>query len=226
MDRLEKPGEWSYTAGILGSVILLLGWIIPAIAYRGRNGEFFSPLNHFVSELGQTGVSRLSLLFNLCMIVGSLLLILFMAGLGLYLHKVSAYIASSIGILAGISGILVGIFPMNHGSVHTGVAVFFFYGALLAIILFNLIVATDRTRGISKWLVLPGFVSFALFTLLIMAIRASATPTAVLDPGLGARPDIWMIAVLEWLAVLSIIAWVLSYSLFMMRVAHGVSGEE
>ena len=77
------------------------------------------------------------------MIVGSLLLILFMTGLGLYLHKVSAYIASSIGILAGISGILVGIFPMNHGSVHTGVAVFFFYGALLAIILFNLIVAAS-----------------------------------------------------------------------------------
>jgi hypothetical membrane protein len=204
-------------AGVVGSGVLLLGWIITGIAYRGRAGELFSPLNHFISELGQTGVSRLSTLFNLCMIAGGLLLIVFMLALGLYIDKIPGYIACAVGILAAISAILVGFFPINHGSVHKTVSIFFFWGALVAIIIFNLTIATDSKRRISRWLVVPGFISFALFTLLILALRASPTPTAVLDPGLAVRPTVWMIAILEWLAVLSLIACVLSFSLYMYR---------
>ncbi|OFW57498.1 MAG: hypothetical protein A2V52_06565 [Actinobacteria bacterium RBG_19FT_COMBO_54_7] len=201
--------------------------MIPAIAYRGRAGELFSPLNHFVSELGQPGVSRLSTIFNLCTIAGGLLLIIFMLGLGLYLKSRPGYIASAIGIFAAASAVLVGIYPINHGSTHTAVSVFFFYGAFVAIIITNLTIARDRSRRVSKWLIVPGFVSFALFALLILAIQASATPTAVLNPSLASRPNIWMIAVLEWLAVFSLIAWVLSFSLYLQKkLASAYEGSE
>ena len=43
------------SAGVLFAVI---GALIPALVYRGKQGQPYSPLNHFISELGEVGVSK------------------------------------------------------------------------------------------------------------------------------------------------------------------------
>ncbi len=50
--------------GIGGVSIILLGALISALAYEGRNGQAYRFLNHFVSELGEVGVARLAWAFN------------------------------------------------------------------------------------------------------------------------------------------------------------------
>lgn len=204
-------------SGILAVCILLLSSLVTGIAYRGRAGQRFSPFNHFISELGQPGVSRLSAFFNVSMMTCGVLAVVFMAGIALLLKRRAVYLAASTGILAGIAALLVGAFPINHGSVHTGVSIFFFYASLTSVIIFAVIIAADRGRLMPRWLLIPGFASFALFSLLLLVIRASAAPTAILDPNIVSRPDIWAAAVLEWLSVLSLAAWVLSFSIFVLR---------
>jgi len=61
--------------GIVGPSIVVLGVSITALVYRGKEGESYSPLNQYISELGEVGVSRLSWLFNLSMILSGLYLI-------------------------------------------------------------------------------------------------------------------------------------------------------
>ena len=70
---------------LLASGVIVLGALLSAVAYRGAVGEPYSPFNHFISELGQVGVSRLAAVFNAGLIVGGLLLIPFMLGLGAWL---------------------------------------------------------------------------------------------------------------------------------------------
>ena len=56
--------------GILGTGIIILGIIVSALRYKGSQGEHFSILNHFISELGEVGVSPAGLFFNLGLILG------------------------------------------------------------------------------------------------------------------------------------------------------------
>lgn len=55
----------------LGSVgVILLGMVVAALPYRGYAGEGYSPLNHFISELGEIAASRLAWAFNLGIVLG------------------------------------------------------------------------------------------------------------------------------------------------------------
>ena len=58
--------------------IILAGMIVAAIPYRGYAGEGYSPLNHFISELGEIAASRLAWAFNLGIVLGGV-------GLGAFL---------------------------------------------------------------------------------------------------------------------------------------------
>jgi len=60
---------------IVGPSIVVIGVSITALVYRGKEGESYSPLNQYISELGEVSVSRLSWLFNLSMILTGLYLI-------------------------------------------------------------------------------------------------------------------------------------------------------
>lgn len=73
----------THICGFLGSAIIVLGSLITAIPYRGKEGESYSILNHFISELGEVGVSRLAPVFNASLIAGGVVLLIFVLGLGL-----------------------------------------------------------------------------------------------------------------------------------------------
>ena len=64
-------------SGLLGVVIIIFGTEVAASAYRGRAGETYSPLNHFVSELGHAHVSAEAMLFNVSLVAGNACLVPF-----------------------------------------------------------------------------------------------------------------------------------------------------
>ena len=66
----------TYLCGFLGKAILMLGSLITTVPYRGKEGEPYSILNHFISAIGEVGVSRLAPVFNASLIVGGLVLVI------------------------------------------------------------------------------------------------------------------------------------------------------
>ena len=55
---------------LAGALIILTGTVISMIPYRDRNGERYSMRNHFISELGEVGVSKEAWGFNTGMTIG------------------------------------------------------------------------------------------------------------------------------------------------------------
>ncbi|MHA1638408.1 MAG: DUF998 domain-containing protein, partial [Candidatus Thorarchaeota archaeon] len=101
---------WGIAASIIG-IVFILG---PMIPYVGTNGEPFSIFNHFISELGELGVSEFAMMFNIGMILAGIAYIPFMIGFGIYLENIFGKIAGLVGVFCSVSIILVGIFPMNY----------------------------------------------------------------------------------------------------------------
>ena len=58
--------------GQAGICIILLSALIAAASYVGKQNETYSFLNHFISELGEIGVSPLAHIFNGGLILGRL----------------------------------------------------------------------------------------------------------------------------------------------------------
>lgn len=84
--------------GLAGAAIVALCSLIAGLFYSGPDGESYSLLNHFISELGEVGISPLAWLFNLGLIAGGLFLIPFSLGLGLSLPGW----LPKVGIIAGL----------------------------------------------------------------------------------------------------------------------------
>jgi len=74
--------KFTYITGLAGGGLIVCASVITALTYHGTNGELYSPFNHFISELGQRGVSQLAPLFNIRLMIGGVLFALFMLGLG------------------------------------------------------------------------------------------------------------------------------------------------
>jgi len=66
--------------GFIGSAVGYLFILGAAIPYRGHEGEPYSFARHFVSELGEIGVSDGSMLFNVGLILAGFFYIPFMIG--------------------------------------------------------------------------------------------------------------------------------------------------
>ena len=71
--------------GQAGILILLLSVLIAAAFYVGKQNETYSFLNHFISELGEKGVSPLANIFNGGLIVGGACISFFMLGLAMHI---------------------------------------------------------------------------------------------------------------------------------------------
>jgi hypothetical membrane protein len=64
--------------GLVSVAVILAGMLVAALPYRGYAGEGYSPLTHFISELGEIKASCLAWAFNLGLVVGG-------AGLAVFL---------------------------------------------------------------------------------------------------------------------------------------------
>ena len=224
----------AYLCGFLGPAIIMLGSLATAMLYHGRRGGSYSILNHYISRLGEVGVSRLAPVFNASLFVGGLVLLIFVLGLGLYLHTKLGYVASAIGIFSCISCSLVGIFPMNHLSIHDAMAYSFFWSGLVAILLFSFVIFFDKQNKISRWLLIPGIITAASFAsyLIIPYIITSAYGHTLHSHHL-ARSHIRLKPILEWSVFFTLMAWFILMSIYLMvkrpirieKIAEGKSSE-
>jgi len=202
--------------GFIGSAFFMFASVVAAVAYAGTAGEGFSPLNHWVSELGELGVSTLSIVFNAGLIVGGLALALFMAALGRLRRSRLAWLYVPVGFVAGVSGALVGVFPMNNRGIHIVVALGFFVLGWVAVGLASLDIWRRPEPRFSRWLPALGAVTVALFLLFLSVY------IPYLYTGTGSdRPAFSVATVLEWLVLVGIIGWVLVASWTWWRYTRG-----
>lgn len=203
--RLDLAPMW---AGLVGSTVLAAASIVTAVAYRGSAGESYSPLNHWVSELGQIGVSSLSTVFNTGLVVGGVLFAFFMLGLAGSARGRLRHVYGAVGLLAGIAGAGVGIFPMNHIGVHALVALAFFNLGWIAVGLASIDFVRNPDVRFPRWLAVLGAATVVAFIAFLVSLK---TEGLLDDAGLSApavRRAFWIVPTLEWATIVGIVAWV------------------
>jgi hypothetical membrane protein len=203
--------QWLSLAGALSAV---LGSLIASLAYRGRQGERYSPLNHFISELGEEGVSRRAWAFNLGMILCGLCLLPACVSLGLLLPGVLSKLGMLAGIVTAISIALVGVFPMNKLTPHIRAAVTYFRFGLVMVTLFTAAIAfqPQSPPAIPRLIALVGLPAIFAYAYFLLYSRVSyAAPENPLDTQeQKARPRFWRMAAAEWAIFLTTVPWFLA----------------
>lgn len=209
--------------GFIGSLLMIFAMFTTGIFYRGKQGERYSVLNHYISELGELGVSKLAWLFNAGLILGGLFLLPFMVGFGLELNSLWAKLGMWVGVWAALSVMAVGVLPMNHLKAHSFVAMSYFRSGLVMVLLFSVAVFVQPAgqQVISKASNIAGLISllcYATFLLTSDAPRKEREEGAsgnVLDPEAeNVRPRFWRVTILEWAVFFSTILWFLIIAVY------------
>lgn len=209
--------------GWAGSLVILLGCLVTALPYRGRVAERYSILNHFISELGEIGVSKLAMVFNIGMVIGGALFLPFIAGLGLVLGTVWAYIGMAAGLLAAVSSILVGVFSMDRLDPHRKAAMTFFRSGLVTVLFFTIAVFVQPAdqRVIPLAVNIFGVLAIASYSAFLVIVSQKIDKKGqenyLLDPTeKKVRPHFWRTPFLEWMLFFATIAWFLCVSLILI----------
>lgn len=209
-------GSW---AGVLGSLLISLGILISVLGYHGVEGQRFNLLNHFVSELGEIGVSDLALAFNLSLVAAGLFNAGFLAWLPFQFKGWVRYPLLLIGLLAAVFGALVGIFPMNSLDQHIFVALAFFDLGLLTAFLYSLVILFSKGPSIARWLAIPGLFNTAAF-LIFTNFPSQFEEGVDFQEGMGGllsnRPDFIPLALMEWVVIIGVVAWFFTLGLYFL----------
>ncbi|MBI5684401.1 MAG: DUF998 domain-containing protein [Verrucomicrobia bacterium] len=229
MNSFDWQRKLTILCGLLGVVIVITGCVVTALPFHGEQGENYSVLNHFISELGIVGVSKLAAVFNGSLTCAGLVIAVFMAGLGRHLQTALAQTASVAGVASGALCSVVGRIPMNDLVPHLWAAFAFFSCGLLTVGLFCVEIARDKEERLPRWLAVAGllaFVSFAAFLAYPLVTRQ--TPFEIVRISRTARPDIWAVAILEWLVLITVTAWIILVSacLWLQKTATVISGRQ
>ncbi|MFX0108762.1 MAG: DUF998 domain-containing protein [Candidatus Hodarchaeota archaeon] len=195
--------------GLLGSAVGLLFILGAQIGYEGNYGEPFSMFNHYVSELGQLGVSHLAILFNGGLMLAGFFFTPFMIGLGLYLENAIGKLAGLVGVYSSISIILVGIFPMNYSAEHGFWAMSFFLSGLVMTALWAIAIIVQKQPKIPKSFSLGGFINVAIFAMFLYGPWEGFT--------LATRPEFSWRVTLEWAIYFAIVGYLLSLAIYVRK---------
>ena len=202
-------------SGLAGTILIVLGSFITAMAFKGSAGESYSFLNHYISELGEVGVSQWAMVFNVGMVLGGLCLTVFMLALARYLGGWFGLVFGFVGLIMGVSGALVGVFPMNNMIVHKRVALTFFRMGLIATGLFSTYVPLVHQDKFPMWLAIPGALTVLCFFgfLYVTSTMPPGTALEILDASV--RPHVMMAAIWEWAVFFTVLLWVAVVSLYL-----------
>jgi len=212
--EIIRSEKFSYF-GIIGSVAMLIALLIPQLTYVGTKGESFSMVNHFVSELGELGVSSLAMVFNIGIIIGGFFFLFFMIGLGLYLDSKIAKISLILGVISSACAILVGFFPMNFEWPHYIAAISYFNITLFTAIVITVAIFVQKEQKISKKLCIVGacVIGINLFSFIFI------NPSDLGDFSTN-RPDLLLMAIIEWAMVLSVLGYLMVIAIFIAVKFH------
>ena len=214
-------GRLAQLAGILGPLALGAAALVTALAYRGAANEAYSPFNHWVSELGEGGVSDLPQVFDAGLMVGGVCFVVLMIGLGITRGGRLALLYAAIGAISGIAGILVGIYPMNFPAQHTIVAQTFFNLGWIAVLLASIDFWRRPDHRFPRWLSVLGVATVAAF-IGFLAAYYGLFGDSTLAPAAD-RPAFTIATTLEWAVLIGIMAWAFSVGFRWWRAerAHG-----
>lgn len=209
------PTVWK-VFGLAGTSLIIAAITISALRYTGQRGERYSLLNHFISELGEVGVSPAAWVFNRGLTAGGLLLVPFMVGLGVAFQSVWGWLGMLAGIVTALGAAAVGLYPMNELSSHGRAAMTYFRGGLVMVIFFALAIFLQPGRVVppaANLLSLAAGASYGSFLLLLSAPRQKNTApdggVDALNPlALPERPRVWTLPLVEWLVFFSTVAWI------------------
>jgi len=212
-----------YHFGWVGSLVILGGCLISSLPYRDRNGEKYSLFNHFISELGEVGVSEKARIFNAGMVLGGLLFLPFIASIGLTLSGLWAILGTAAGIVAAGASVFVGIYSMERLDPHRKAAMTFFRAGLLTIILFTVAVFLQPSaqRVVPLFVNGIGLLAIAAYASFLVVVSHKTNKKGeenyILDPSVNKiRPSFWITAFLEWTLFFATIAWFLCVSLSLL----------
>ncbi len=209
---------WYRLFGLMGCLVILVSIFVPAATYRGVAGERYSLLNHYISELGEVGVSRNAAWFNIGMMLTGLLFLEFTTGLGLALDNLWAWLGILAGLWTGVACFLVGVYPMNNLTPHSRVATAYFRGGLVTVLFFTLAIQLQtREPGIPRWANLVGLAAVVSYAAFIILSGRQVPEDDEVQPDAGAvakeRPYFNLIPALEWLVFIATILWFLVIAL-------------
>ncbi len=206
--------------GFTGTGLVILAVFYPMLVYRGKLGERYSQLNHFISELGEVGVSHAAWFFNMGLLLGGLVLLPYIAGLGIAFGSLFGWLGTAAGIIA-VSGVAaVGVFPMNNMRLHAIAAITYFRAGLVMVFFLGLAIFFQRAgRAVipqaANLLSLLAFLSYGAFLILPLARKKNQETVDILDPEqTPERPRVWALAALEWAVFFSTIAWLFGMAFF------------
>jgi hypothetical membrane protein len=206
IETLSNPRIWT-TSGILGSVTAIVMIITPVFFYIGRFGRPYSPLNHYLSELGEAGVSQLAWMFNYGLMLAAILLLPFLIGFGLYPKNMAGNLSSVAGLFTAVSLFLVGVYPMNNRDLHGLTSTWFYFGGLIMTALWTIALLTQKENLLPKGLALGGLVNLSIFFLFLFG------PWPLMSIGWD-RPDFSMRTTLEWGIFLALVGFILIASVY------------
>ena len=203
-----------------GIGFIVLASFYSALVYRGKRGERYSPLNHFISELGEVGVSGAARVFNGGLFLGGLILLPYVIGLGMKFDSLLGWLGAVAGMIAVLGVAAVGLFPMNKLQPHTLAAMTYFRAGLIMVFFFGLAILFQPAGKavVPLWanlLSLLAFLAYAAFLFLPRLMKKEQKPMETLDPDqTPERPRIWALPILEWSVFFSSIAWLFGMAFF------------
>lgn len=207
--------------GITGTAVITVASLITGFFFKTPAGYRYSPLNHFISELGWEGHSSLAWLFNISLIIAGVLFIFYIIGLGFQMHGAWSKVAIVSGVFTAIFCGLVGVFPMNHLPQHAFVAMWFFRGGLATVTLFAIAFLAQPKNDLqipkkaSLWS-MPAILAFGSFLILaaqkIDPLSASSNLGTLSEP-----PPFRLLAIVEWSVFACTLLWFLGVALLVPR---------
>jgi hypothetical membrane protein len=202
-------------AALAGTGIILAGILIPAVIYRGKNRERYSVFNHYISELGELGVSRAARIFNLGLICGGLILAPYILWMGTLFESPLGWLGAGAGVVAVLSVAAVGIFPMNYS------AMTFFRSGLAMILITGLAIQFQPAGRVivpKSANILSVLAGISYVTFLILLARPGKDDNEDHNPDPGNEPSrqrFIFLPFLEWLVFFSTISWLFGVVFFL-----------
>jgi hypothetical membrane protein len=206
--------------GFIGTGLILLAVIYPIFLYRGKRGERFSMLNHFISELGELGVSRAARVFNTGILLAGLVMLPYVIGLGIAFGSLLGWLGTVAGVIAVLGVAAVGVFPMNNIQAHATAAKTYFRAGLVMVFFFGLAILFQPSGQAmipqaANLLSLLAFLSYGAFLVLPLFREKKPASADSLDPyEEPERPRFWALPTVEWMVFFSTIAWLFGITFF------------
>ncbi|QDZ91928.1 hypothetical protein D0436_16500 [Shewanella decolorationis] len=198
--------------GFLGIFGLVLGISVAVLGFDYSESKSFNFLNHTLSELGTYGHSSFAVILNGGLFFGSLSIVFYCLSSLQSANSFLGYLFFTSLALTFLALACAGLFPVNVYHLHIlALKWFFYFGSLSAIC--YLLWAGFCGLSIRRWTVLLALIVLISMLTFLYAPQLELGLTEGDRPFYQEmvlqlpRPDLWWPALLEWIALGSLLSW-------------------